>query len=89
MAIIHVDTAGLIYLSNVFHAMNETIRENTAKINTKIYELDSGWHGVSRQRYDQLFQEWNQYAYDLLRLSEEVSQHLLRTADAFDQADQV
>ena len=89
MGIIQIDTAGLIYLSNIFHAMRENIGENTAKINTKIYELDSDWHGTSRQRYDQLFQERNQYGYDLLRLSEEISQHLLRTAHAFDQADQV
>jgi WXG100 family type VII secretion target len=89
MATIHVNTDVMRYVGRCFYQLNEQIENNTIPaIRNGIAQLESDWQGVSRQHFEQLFHEWESHARQLVELGERIGQHLIRTADAFDQADQ-
>jgi WXG100 family type VII secretion target len=89
MAIIHVNTDVMRYVGRCFHDINEQIENNTIPaIRNGISQLDQDWQGASRQHFERLFEEWLSHARRLAELGEQIGDHLIRTADAFDQADQ-
>lgn len=90
MATIHVNTDVMRYVGRCFYELNEQIENNTIPaIRNGIAQLESDWQGASRVRFEQLFHEWEAHARQLVELGEQIGQHLIRTADAFDHADHV
>ena len=57
------------------------------RINNLISQLESSWQGHSRARFEHLFADWNHHAHELVELSYQIGEHLERTAQAFDNAD--
>ncbi len=89
MATIHVNTDVMRHLGQLFVNLSHEIWDNIRpQIENGIHQLEADWQGVSRQRFEQLFAEWRHHAHQLTDLGYQIGQHLERTADAFDQADQ-
>jgi len=89
MATIHVNTDVMRQLGQVFVQLNDGIRNQTeAQINGNISQLEGDWQGVSRQRFEQMFQDWRASADQIVAKGEEIGQHLQNTAQQFEQADQ-
>jgi uncharacterized protein YukE len=49
--------------------------------------MEKDWTGVSRARYDDLFQHWVQSALSLEGWGEGIGQHVSQAAEQFDNAD--
>ncbi len=50
-------------------------------------QLEGDWRGVSRQHYDELIQGWQRNALALISSAEDLSRHLMHTANQFDSVD--
>ena len=89
MATIHVNTDLMRNLGQTFVQLNEQIGNQVEpSIQNHIGQLEGDWQGVSRQRFEQMFQEWRAAADRIVATGEEIGRHLSRTADAFDNVDQ-
>ncbi len=89
MATIHINTDLLRQLGQVFYQLNDSIQSNTeAQIQGYTNQVESDWQGTSRQRYEQLYQDWRSAAEQLVASGEELGRHLQDTATRFEQADQ-
>jgi WXG100 family type VII secretion target len=88
MGTIHVNTDEMRQLGRRFVECNEYIR---SQLIPELQRLSAGmendWTGVSRVRYDDLFQHWIQSAMSLENWEEDIGQHVSRTAEQFDNAD--
>ncbi len=89
MANIHVNTDLMRQLGQVFVQLNDNIRNQTeAQIQGNIGQLEGDWQGVSRQRFEQMFQDWRAAADQIVAKGEDIGRHLQNTAQQFEQADQ-
>ena len=87
MATIHVNTEQMRQLGQVFVQNNEQIHQNEGQIQNYIGQLEGDWQGVSRQRFEQMFQEWRGAADRIVAQGEEIGRHLQNTAQQFENVD--
>ncbi len=52
----------------------------TNQIHLTMFELGLTWRGASRQRFDQLFAQWQKNTQHATQLSHQIAQHLEQTA---------
>ncbi|HEU5199829.1 MAG TPA: WXG100 family type VII secretion target [Ktedonobacterales bacterium] len=57
----------------------------TNQIHLTIFELGLTWRGASRQRFDQLFAQWQKNTQHATQLSHQIAQHLEQTASKLDE----
>lgn len=57
------------------------------QIQLTMFELGLTWRGASRQRFDQLFAQWQKNTQHMTQLSHQIAQHLERTAARLDEED--
>ena len=89
MATIHVNTDQLRQLGQVYVQMNDQIANNIMpQIQNYTNQLEGDWQGVSRQRYDQLYQQWRAASQQIVQTGEDLGRHLQDTATRFEQVDQ-
>jgi len=89
MGTIHVNTDVMRQLASRFIQCNEYIRDQLIpELQRLSAQMEGDWVGVSRSRYDELIHGWNQNAFSLQNWGTDLGQHLYRTADQFDSADQ-
>ena len=89
MGTIHVNTDMMRNLGQVFVQLNDQIANQIEpQIQNHTSELESDWQGVSRQRYEQMYQEWRAATQRIVQTGEELGRHLQDTATRFEQVDQ-
>ena len=89
MGTIHINTDLLRQLGQVFYQLNEQIQNGTeAQIQNVTGQVESDWQGVSRQRYEQMYQDWRSATQQVVSTGEQLGQHLQATATRFEEADQ-
>lgn len=57
----------------------------TNQIHLTMFELGLTWRGASRQRFDQLFAQWQKNTQHATQLSQQIAQHLEQTAIKLDE----
>jgi WXG100 family type VII secretion target len=88
MTTIHVNTDVMRQLGQRFMDWNNVIRDQLLpELRNLTGQLEGDWSGVSRQRYDQMLQGWEQTANNMMNQGEDLGNHVLNTANQFDQAD--
>jgi WXG100 family type VII secretion target len=76
-------------LGQIFLQLNEQIQYQTeGQIQNYISQLESDWQGISRQRYEQLYQEWRNATNQIVNVGEDLGRHLQNTAQQFENVDQ-
>ncbi len=89
MASIHINTDMMRQLGQIFIQLNEQIANQTEpQIQNTSSQLEGDWQGVSRQTYDQMYQDWRSATQNIVALGENIGNHLQNTATLFEQADQ-
>ncbi len=89
MGTIHINTDLLRQLGRVFYQLNEQINNSIEpQIQNTTNQVEGDWQGVSRQRYEQMYQEWRSSAQRIVQVGEDLGNHLQDTATRFEQADQ-
>jgi len=89
MATIHINTDLMRQLGQVFVQLNDQVSGQVEpQIQSHSSSLESDWQGVSRQKYEQMYQEWRAAADRLVAQGEDIGRHLQYTAQLFEQADQ-
>ncbi len=89
MARIHIDTEIMRQLGQRFVEVSEySHNQLISELQSMTSQIEGDWQGVSRQRYDDLFQHWTQSAQSLLNWGQDIGHHLQTTAAQFDAADQ-
>ena len=89
MPVIHVNTDMMRQLGQIFLQLNEQIQYQTeGQIQNYISQLESDWQGISRQRYEQLYQEWRNATNQIVNVGEDLGRHLQNTAQQFENVDQ-
>ena len=87
MASIHVNTDQMRQLGQAFVQNNEQIHQNEGQIQNYIGQLEGDWQGVTRQRFEQMFQEWRAAADRIVAQGEDIGRHLQNTAQQFENVD--
>jgi len=86
---IHVNTDQMRQLGQTFQNLNNEIGNNIEpQIQNQTSQLESDWQGVSRQRYDQLYNQWRSATQQVVQNGEQIGQHLQQTAQRFEEVDQ-
>jgi len=89
MGTIHVNTDLMRQLGTVFVQLNDQIGgQIEPQVQGHVSQLEGDWQGVSRQRYEQLYQDWRSATQRVVQAGEDLGRHLQNTAQAFEQADQ-
>jgi len=89
MGTIHVNTDLMRQLGQVFVSLNDQVSGQVEpQIQGHMGNLEGDWQGVSRQKYEQLYQDWRASADRLVAQGEDIGRHLQYTAQLFEQADQ-
>ncbi len=89
MPVIHVNTDVMRQLGQVFIQLNDQVGQQfVPQIQNHVGQLESDWQGISRQRYEQLYQEWHSSANQLVQRGEDLGRHLQNTAQQFENVDQ-
>lgn len=89
MPTIHVNTDLMRQLGQVFVQLNEEISSQIEpQIQSHTANLEGDWQGVSRQRYEQMYQQWRSATQNIIQTGEDIGRHLENTATNFEQADQ-
>jgi WXG100 family type VII secretion target len=88
MATIHVNTNLMRQLGQIFVQLDEQIANQIRPdIQHHIGRLEGDWQGVSRQRFEQMFQEWRSAVDNVVQYGEDIGRHLQDTAQRFETAD--
>ncbi len=88
MGVIHVNTDLMRQLGQVFVQLNDQISNQIEpSIQNHIGQLESDWQGISRQRFEQMFQDWRSAANQIVQNGEQIGQHLQNTATSFENVD--
>jgi len=88
MGTIHINTDLLRQLGQVFYQLNEQIQHGTEpQIQNVTGQVEGNWQGVSRQRYEQLYQDWRAATDRVVSTGEDLGRHLQDTANRFEDAD--
>ena len=89
MGTIHVNTDQMRQLGQVYIQLNDQIANNVMpQIQNYTGQLESDWQGVSRQRYEQLYNDWRAASQRVVMAGEDLGRHLQDTAMRFEQVDQ-
>ena len=89
MGNIHVNTDLMRNLGRVFVQLNDQIAgQIEPQIQNNIGQLEGDWQGVSRQRFEQMFQDWRSATDRIVQVGEDIGRHLQDTAQRFENADQ-
>ena len=89
MGTIHVNTDLMRNLGQVFVQLNDQIANQIEpQIQSHTSELESDWQGISRQRYEQMYQQWRSATQQVVSAGEDLGRHLQDTATRFEQVDQ-
>lgn len=89
MATIHINTDLLRQLGRVFYQLNEQINNSIEpQIQNMTNQVEGDWQGVSRHRYEQMYQDWRSATQRIVQVGEDLGHHLDDTANRFEQADQ-
>ncbi|MBA2284197.1 MAG: WXG100 family type VII secretion target [Ktedonobacteraceae bacterium] len=89
MPVIHVDTDIMRQLGQVFVQLNEQVGQQfVPQIQNHAGQLESDWQGISRQRYEQMYQEWRSTSDQLMRRGEDLGRRLQNAAQQFENVDQ-
>jgi len=76
-------------LGRVFVQLNDQVANQIEpQIQNHTSQLESDWQGVSRQKYEQLYQEWRAATQRVVLAGEDIGRHLQDTASRFEQVDQ-
>jgi WXG100 family type VII secretion target len=88
VATIHINTDMMRQLSQVFIQLNEQIANQIEpQIQNTTSQLEGDWQGVSRQTYEQMYQDWRSATQSIVALGENIGHLLQNTATLFEQAD--
>jgi WXG100 family type VII secretion target len=86
---IHINTDMLRQLGQLFVQLDDEINNSIKpQIQNHTNQLESDWQGVSRQRYEQMFQDWRSTVEQLASRGQDIGRHLQDTATRLEQADQ-
>lgn len=89
MGTIHINTDLLRQLGSVFYQLNQHINDSIEpQIQNTTNQVEGDWQGVSRQRYEQMYQDWRSATQRVVQVGEDLGRHLQDTAARFEQADQ-
>ena len=89
MGTIHVNIDLMRNLGQIFVQLNDQIANQIEpQIQDHTNRLKGDWQGVSRQRYEQMYQQWRSATQQVVASGEEIGRHLQDTASRFEQADQ-
>ncbi len=89
MGTIHINTDLLHQLGRVFYQLNDQINNSIEpQIQNTTNQVEGDWQGVSRQRYEQMYQDWRSATQRVVQVGEDLGRHLDDTATRFEQADQ-
>ena len=89
MGTIHINTDLLRQLGRVFVQLNDQINNSIEpQIQGYTNQVEGDWQGVSRQRYEQMYQDWRSATQRIVQVGEDLGNHLQDTATRFEQADQ-
>ncbi|MDQ2716327.1 MAG: WXG100 family type VII secretion target [Chloroflexota bacterium] len=89
MPTIHVNTDAMRQLGQIFNQLNDQIQNQSAQqIQNYTNQLEGDWQGISRQRYEQMYQEWRSTIIQAVQNGEQIGQHLQNTAQQFENVDQ-
>lgn len=89
MGTIHINTDLLRQLGQIFVQLNEQINHGIEpQIQNVTGQVEGDWQGVSRQRYEQMYQDWRAATERVVATGEDLGRHLRDTATRFEQADQ-
>lgn len=73
-------------LATMFEAEGKQVYSIPAnQIHLTMFELGLTWRGASRQRFDQLFAQWQKNTNHMTQLSHQIAQHLEQTATRLDE----
>lgn len=88
MPTIHVNTDVMRQLAQTFLNWNNTLQSQMLpQLQSLTGQLEGDWIGVSRQDYDGQLQSWEQTLNSLISQAQNLGNHVLNTANQFDQAD--
>ncbi len=88
MGTIHVNTDVMRELGQRFVECNQYFREQLIpELQRLTAQMEGDWTGLSRQRYEELFQGWVQSSQSLINWGTDIGQHVSMTAEQFDNAD--
>ncbi|MHB8598190.1 MAG: WXG100 family type VII secretion target [Ktedonobacteraceae bacterium] len=89
MGVIHVNTDLMRQLGQVFVQLNDQIQNQIEpNIQNNTSQLENDWQGISRQRFDDLMQQWRSATNQVVQTGEDLGRHLQSTAQQFENADQ-
>ncbi len=89
MGTIHINTDLLRQLGRIFVQLNDEINNSIEpQIQNTTNQVEGDWQGVSRQRYEQMYQDWRSATQRVVQAGENLGNHLQNTATQFEQADQ-
>ena len=89
MGVIHVNTDLMRQLGQVFVQLNDQISNQIEpNIQNSTSQLEGDWQGISRQRFEQLIQEWRSATTQVVQVGEDLGRHLQNTAQQFENVDQ-
>lgn len=89
MGVIHVNTDLMRQLGQVFVQLNDQISNQIEpNIQGHTSQLEGDWQGISRQRFEQLIEEWRSATTRVVQAGEDLGRHLQNTATQFENVDQ-
>lgn len=89
MGVIHVNTDLMRQLGQVFVQLNDQISNQIEpNIQNHTGQLEGDWQGISRQRFEQLIEEWRSATTRVVQAGEDLGRHLQNTAQQFENVDQ-
>ncbi|MEO8970527.1 MAG: WXG100 family type VII secretion target [Ktedonobacteraceae bacterium] len=69
--------------------MNDQIQNQIEpNIQNNTSQLEGDWQGISRQRFDDLINQWRSATNQVVQVGEDLGRHLQSTAQQFENADQ-
>ena len=73
MGVIHINTDLMRQLGQVFVQLNDQIANQIEpNIQNNIGQLEGDWQGVSRQRFEQMFQDWRNATNQIIQTGEDI-----------------
>lgn len=88
MPTIHINTEEMRQLAGSFDWWSNNLREGMLPALQQLTgRLESDWQGVSRQHYDEMIQVWRSNALNLIDAAENLSRHMMNTANQFESVD--
>jgi len=88
MANIHINTDEMRQLAGSFEWWSNNLRDGMIPALRQLTgQLEGNWQGVSRQHYEELIRIWQGNAMNLIASAEDLSRHLMNTANQFESVD--